>query len=223
MEQSTKDALQENRAIAVRFFAADAKTAAICHILWRFFGPPLQMRYIAEFHWTTAIDVAFCGVLQRHYINRHNIRVLVVLVLVITVLHKPATINIPFCSILQRRYIKLPQYISFSGISITYSGWLDDRHNRHFFAGLFLNCSGGLDHRNRPFNCPCLVQCILLLFWPKHHFGFSFPNVSHTLSLLLALRKNPHFVSLSLSLMSFAGTARNISPTVISCHHHHQQ
>ena len=41
MEQSTKDALQENRAIAARFFAVDAKTAAICHILWRFFGPPL--------------------------------------------------------------------------------------------------------------------------------------------------------------------------------------
>ena len=37
-----------------------------------FFGLPLQMRYIVAFHWTAAIDLAFCGVLQWHYINRRN-------------------------------------------------------------------------------------------------------------------------------------------------------
>ena len=52
-----------------RFFAMVAKTTAICHTLWRFFGPPLYMRYIAVFHWTAAIDLVFCGILQWWYIK----------------------------------------------------------------------------------------------------------------------------------------------------------
>ena len=134
------------------------------------------MRYIAAFHWITAIYLAFCGVLQRHCINRRNIRVLAALDIAIVVLHKPATIKIPFRSILQQRYIKLLQYISFSGISVTYSDGLDDRRNRYFFVVLFLSYSGGLDCHNRPFSCLGLVQCILLLLWPKRHFGFSFAS-----------------------------------------------
>ena len=43
--------------------AADAKTAAICRLLRRFFGPPLYMRSIAAFHMPAAIALVFCGVL----------------------------------------------------------------------------------------------------------------------------------------------------------------
>ena len=96
------------------------------------------MRYIATFYWTATIDLAFCSILQQRYINYRNIRVLAALDLAIAVLYKPTTINIPFCSILQRRYIKLPQYISFCGIFVTYSGGLDARCNRYFFAAFFL-------------------------------------------------------------------------------------
>ena len=119
-----------------------------------------------------------------------------VLDLTIVAIHKPVAINIPCCGILQRRYITPSQYISFSSISVTYSGGLDDHHNRYIFAALFLSYSCGLDHLNRPFDFLRLLQCIPLLFWPKCHFGFSFPSSFHfpmypTLSLLLALRKNP--------------------------------
>ena len=43
--------LQEKRTIA-----AGAKTAAICRLLWRVFGPLLYMRSIAVFFVTAAID-----------------------------------------------------------------------------------------------------------------------------------------------------------------------
>ena len=182
------------------------------------------MSHIAVFHWTVAIELAFCGVLQRCYINHHNIHVLVALDIAIAALYKPVAINILFCGILQRRYIKPLQYISFSGISVTYSGGLDD-------------C------RNRTFNCLHLVQCIPLLFWPKHHFGFSFPSSFHfpmypfvfsskkkTLSLSLSLSLSlcvQAFSSLVLyhqsSLTSFADTTRKISLTVISYNHHCRQ
>ena len=43
--------------------AAGAKTAAICRLLRRIFGPPLYMRSIAAFFVTAAIGRVFCGVL----------------------------------------------------------------------------------------------------------------------------------------------------------------
>ena len=169
------------------------------------------MRYIAAFYWTAAIDLAICSILQQRYINYRNIRVLAALNLAIAVLYKPTTINIPFCSILQRRYIKLPQYISFCGIFVTYSGGLDARCNRYFFAAFFLSYSSGLDCCNRPFNCQCLVQCIPL--WPKCHFGFSFPS-SFYFPMYPSIvsskeKKNPLSLSLSLSLSLYK-------------HYHHQ-
>jgi len=45
------------------------------------------MGYIVAFYWTAAIDVAFCGVLQRLYINCYNIRVLAALDLAIATLY----------------------------------------------------------------------------------------------------------------------------------------
>ena len=162
------------------------------------------MRYIKAFCWTTAIDVAFCGIPQRLYINRCNIRVLVALDLAIATLHKPATINISFCGILQWWYIKPTQYISFSGISITYSGGLDDCRNRYCFEVLFRSYSGGLDRRNKPFNCPYLDQCIPLLFWPKCHFAFSFLSLfifQYTLFVVSSTKKPTHTLSLSLLLV----------------------
>ena len=51
--------LQEKRAIAV-----GAKTASICRLLRRVFGPLLYIRSIAAFYWPTAIVLVFCGVLQ---------------------------------------------------------------------------------------------------------------------------------------------------------------
>ena len=181
------------------FFAAAAKTATICQVLQRFFGPPLQMRYIVAFHWTTTINLAFFGILQQCYINHHNIHVLASLDIAIAALHKPAAINIPFCDILQRLYIKLPQYISFRGISVTYSGRLDDCRNIYFFVALFLSYSGSLDCHNRPFNCPRLVQFIPLLFQPKHHYGFSFPSSFHfpMYHSFVNSKKKTHTLSLS--------------------------
>lgn len=90
---------KENRVIEVDFLRWLQKSS-ICYILWCFFGLPLYMRYVAAFYWTTAIDLAFCDVLQRRYINRRNIRILAMLDLAITMLHKPTAINVPFYSIL---------------------------------------------------------------------------------------------------------------------------
>ena len=137
---------------------------------------------IATFHWTAAIDLAFCGILQRRYISRCNIRVLVALDIAIVVLHKLAAINIPFHGILQRRYIKPSQYISFSSIFVTYSSGLDDRRNRYFFAAR-------------------LVQCIPLLLWPKCHFGFSLPSSLYfpLYPFVVSSKKKPtHFLPLFL-------------------------
>ena len=105
------------------------------------------MSHIVALFWLTIINEIYCNVLLDH----RNIRVLAALYLAIVALHKPNAINIPFCGILQQQNIKPPQYISFSGISVTYSGRLDDRHNKYFFAVLFLSYSGGLDRHNRPF------------------------------------------------------------------------
>ena len=58
------EALQEKRAVA-----AGAKTAAICRLLRRVFGPPLYMRSIAAFFVTAVIGRVFCGVLQRRDIK----------------------------------------------------------------------------------------------------------------------------------------------------------
>ena len=161
---------------------------------------------IAALLWPAAVDEIYCGVLQQRYINHYNIRVLAALDLVIAAVHKPATINISLCGILQWRYIKLLQYISFSGIFVTYSGGLDDHYNRYFFAALFRSYSSGFDHCNRPFNCLHLVQCIPLLFWPKGHFAFSFRSFfifQYTLSLVsLKKKKIPHCHASSLSKSS---------------------
>ena len=161
------------------------------------------MRYIAAFHWIAAIDLAFCGVLQRRYINCRNIRVLAALDITIAVLHKLVAIKIPFRSILQWWYIKPPQYISFSGIYVTYSGGLADRRNRYFFAVLFHSYSGNSDHHNRPFSCLGLVQCIPLLLWPKRHFGFSFPSSFYCPmypSVVSSKKKPTHTLSLYISI-----------------------
>ena len=196
------------------------------------------MSHIAVFHWTVAIELAFCGVLQRCYINHHNIHVLVALDIAIAALYKPVAINILFCGILQRRYIKPLQYISFSGISVTYSGGLDDCRNRYIYAVLFISYSSSLYRRNRTFNSLHLVQCIPLLFWPKHHFGFSFPSYFHFPMypfVFSSKKKNPLSLSLSVqafsslvlyhqsSLTSFVDTTRKISLTVISYNHHCRQ
>ena len=52
------DILQEKRTVA-----AVAKTAAICRLFRRIFGPLLYMRSIAAFFVTAAIGRVFCGVL----------------------------------------------------------------------------------------------------------------------------------------------------------------
>ena len=164
---------------------------------------------IAALFWPTAIDEIYCGVLQQRYINHYNIHVLAALDLVITAVHKPATINISLCSILQRRYIKLPEYISFSGIFVTYSGRLDDHYNRNFFAALFRSYSSGFDHYNRPFNCSHLVQCIPLLFWPKGHFAFSFPSF--------------FIFQYTLSIVSFKKKINNNKKKILTAMHPHSQ
>ena len=61
--------LQKKTSYCGGFFAEDTKTAAICHILQHFFEPPMYMRYIAAFHWTPAINIAFCRILQRLHIK----------------------------------------------------------------------------------------------------------------------------------------------------------
>ena len=55
-----------------RFFCGGCKNCRYMSHIAAFFGLPLWMRYIVAFHWTAAIDLAFCSVLQWRYINRRN-------------------------------------------------------------------------------------------------------------------------------------------------------
>ena len=80
-----------------------------------------------------------------------------------------------FCGTLQQRYKKLPQYMCFSGISLSYSSGIPNRHNIYLFVAFFLCYNGGLsDHRNRCVNC--LDTFLLLLTRLNSHFCFSFPT-----------------------------------------------
>ena len=80
-----------------------------------------------------------------------------------------------------------------SDISVTYSDRLDDRRNTHFFAALCLSYSGGLDRRNRLFNCLILFYCFPP---PSFHFpSNSKKEKTHTLFHSLSLSKSPDLSS----------------------------
>ena len=73
------------------------KTTAICCILQRFFGPLLYVGSIKAFHWTAAIVLVFCGVLQRRYLEPLQYICFSSVNLDIVALQKLAIINIAFC------------------------------------------------------------------------------------------------------------------------------
>ena len=85
---------------------AGAKTVAYCSVcldrrytwdlLWRSIGPLLYMGPIVAFHWTAAIVLVFCGILQRRYTESPQYMCFRGINLDIAALQKLAAINKAF-------------------------------------------------------------------------------------------------------------------------------